>query len=248
MTRRCYHCRHPRRWDCWSRWEKSSSKVSTSEYWQCKIGSGTRVGLGRMCIRRKILVFLVSSGTCSAFTICLNSRILFILIENRQVYWNSRSQATQPFVFVSFTDLFCRYCPFKSSYHIRTHCLIQLHIYQATAAKPISSSSSDSDPPGTCGTTPRGFKMGWITIVITAVYLMPHVTITISSAAIIEFPATSSLFIFATFSLSSLCCWIFCDQFLVFSSRVPIGFSRLSLYLGLNLLNIYVHISHLPLP
>ena len=35
--------------------------------------------------------------------------------------------------------------------------------------------------------------MGWITIVVSVVYLMSHVTITISSSTINEFPATSGL-------------------------------------------------------
>jgi hypothetical protein len=105
--------------------------------------------------------------------------------------------------------------------------------------------------PRLAGPPPRGVNLGWITIVITVGYLMSHVTITISSTTIIEFPATSSclcfvfVVVFCYISLSGFWCWIFCDQiWYEFSGSILSRFS-----LGLNSLNIYinVHISHLPI-
>jgi len=96
------------------------------------------------------------------------------------------------------------------------------------------------------GPPPRGVKMGWITIVITAVYLMSHDMITISSATIIEFPVTSSLCIyfvvFATSFFRAFGAGYFVMNFWYEFSGFILSSRFFSLFLGLNLLNIYIYI------
>ena len=121
--------------------------------------------------------------------------------------------------------------------HLRVLSLIQPCIYQTlvlpAAAEPISSSSSDSDlhdlrdyPQEALNRV--GFPFP------TPLFISCHALI--SSATIIEFPATSSLFIFVVFATSLFRAfggYIFCDQFLVELSGSICLFGVF--FLGLNL-------------
>ena len=115
------------------------------------------------------------------------------------------------------------------------------------AAKSISSSRSKSESSRNLRDRPPKrrqvkFKLGWITIVINAVYLMSHITITISFMIIIE---TSSLsWYFVVFAISLFRAFglgYFVTNFLVWI----LGFHTFSLklFLGLNSWNIW-YISH----
>ena len=105
--------------------------------------------------------------------------------------------------------------------------------------------------PRLTGPPSRGVNLSWITIVITAVYLMSHVMI--SSMTTIEFLLlqlgvyffcvvvfTTSTSLFRAFGA----CWTFCDQFLILSSRVPYTFSRFSFSFGIEFVE-YHDIEHI---
>jgi hypothetical protein len=62
----------------------------------------------------------------------------------------------------------------KSFLFQTTSSTLHLPTTVSAAAKFISSSSSDSDPLETCGRPQEGVILGWIIIVIAAVYLISH--------------------------------------------------------------------------
>ena len=88
--------------------------------------------------------------------------------------------------------------------------------------------------PRIAGPHPRGVNLGWITIVITAGYLISHITITISTTTINEFPATFKSMMFCVGCCQCLLLHIFFsgplvlvilfDQIWNMNSRVPYFF------------------------